>query len=105
MTDSARPVAVKAGRRPFSAAITPNVRALGVVSLLTDASTEMIYPLLPLFRTRSLGAGTAFVGLVEGVAETTASLLKLTSGWLSDRLRRRKALVAWGYTLSTLTRP
>jgi MFS family permease len=76
-----------------------------MVSLLTDASTEMVYPLLPLFLTRTLGAGTAFVGLVEGVAETTASLLKLVSGWLSDRLRRRKALVIWGYGLSSLTRP
>jgi MFS family permease len=89
----------------LGAAITPNVRALGMVSLLTDASTEMVYPLLPLFLTRTLGAGTAFVGLVEGVAETTASLLKLVSGWLSDRLRRRKALVIWGYGLSSLTRP
>lgn len=86
-------------------AITPNVRALGMVSLLTDASTEMIYPLLPLFLTRTLGAGAVFVGLVEGVAESTASLLKLISGWLSDRLRRRKALVVWGYGLSSLTRP
>jgi MFS family permease len=65
----------------------------------------MVYPLLPLFLTRSLGAGAAFVGLVEGVAETTASLLKLFSGWLSDRLGRRKALVVWGYGLSSLTRP
>ena len=104
MTEAARPAAA-VGWRPLGRAITPNVRALGVVSLLTDTSTEMIYPFLPLFLTRSLGAGTAFVGLVEGVAETTASLLKLTSGWLSDRLGRRKALVAWGYTLSTLTRP
>jgi len=92
-------------RRTMWAGITPNVRALGVVSLLTDASTEMIYPLLPLFLTRTLGAGTAFVGLVEGVAETTASLFKLISGWLSDRLGRRKALVLWGYGMSSLTRP
>lgn len=76
-----------------------------MVSLLTDASTEMVYPLLPLFLTRTLGASAAFVGLVEGVAETTASLLKLVSGWLSDRLGRRKALVTWGYGLSSLTRP
>jgi len=81
------------------------VRALGLVSLLTDASTEMAYPLLPLFLTRTLGAGVAFVGLVEGVAEATASLLKLLSGWLSDRLGRRKAIVVWGYGLSSLTRP
>ncbi|HSB81890.1 MAG TPA: MFS transporter [Candidatus Methylomirabilis sp.] len=92
-------------RRSLLAAIPPNVGALGVVSFLTDASTEMVYPLLPLFLTHTLSAGTAFVGLVEGVAETTASLLKLFAGWLSDRLRRRKALVVWGYGLSSLTRP
>jgi MFS family permease len=89
----------------LSAGIAPNVRALGLVSLLTDASTEMAYPLLPLFLTRTLGAGVAFVGLVEGVAETTASLLKLVSGWLSDRLGRRKVIVVWGYGVSSLTRP
>jgi len=89
----------------MSARITPNVRALGVVSLLNDASTEMVYPLLPLFLTRTLGAGVAFVGLVEGVAEATASLLKLFSGWLSDRLGRRKGLAIWGYGLSSFTRP
>ena len=89
----------------MSARIPPNVRALGVVSLLNDASTEMVYPLLPLFLTRTLGAGVAFVGLVEGVAEATASLLKLFSGWLSDRLGRRKGLAIWGYGLSSFTRP
>jgi MFS family permease len=94
-----------AKRWGLGTAIAPNVRALGVVSLLTDTSTEMIYPLLPLFLTQTLGAGVAFVGLVEGVAESTASLLKLISGWLSDRMGRRKVLVAWGYSLSSLTRP
>jgi MFS family permease len=102
--DPAPPIAL-AKRRGLATAIPPNVRALGAVSLLTDTSTEMVYPLLPLFLTRTLGAGVGFVGLVEGVAESTASLLKLTSGWLSDRLRRRKVLVVWGYSLSSLTRP
>jgi len=104
MADSAKPMA-DVGWRHLRVGITPNVWALGVVSLLNDASTEMVYPLLPLFLTRTLGASAAFVGLVEGVAETTASLLKLVSGWLSDRLRRRKALAIWGYGLSSLTRP
>ncbi len=84
---------------------TPNVIALGVVSLLTDFSSEMIYPLLPLFLTRVLGAGPAFVGLIEGIAESTASFLKLVSGWLSDRWRRRKGLVVGGYALSSCARP
>ncbi|MFZ5862617.1 MAG: MFS transporter [Nitrospirota bacterium] len=78
---------------------------LGVVSLLTDASSEMIYPLLPLFLATTLGAGAAFIGLIEGVAESTASLLKFASGWWSDRLGKRKALVVAGYTVSACARP
>ena len=85
--------------------LSRNVVALGLVSLLTDVSAEMIYPLLPLFLTTVLGAGQTFVGLVEGIAESSASLTKLFSGWLSDRLGRRKGLVVVGYTLSTLARP
>jgi MFS family permease len=81
-----------------------NVIALGVVSFFTDVSTEIVYPLLPLFLT-ALGAGPAFIGLVEGVAEATASLLKLVAGWLSDQLGRRKGVVLFGYGLSSLTRP
>jgi MFS family permease len=82
-----------------------NVFLLGVVSLLTDVSSEMIYPLIPVFLTTVLGAGMEFVGLVEGVAESTASLLKIFSGWISDRLGMRKRLVLGGYGLSTLSRP
>src|SRR4026209_2633956 len=69
------------------------VIALGVVSLLTDASSEMIYPLLPLFLSTALGAGPLAIGAIEGAAESVASLLKLFSGWWSDRLPRRKPLV------------
>ena len=82
-----------------------NVVALGVVSLLTDTGTEMVFPLLPLFLTTVLGAGPAFLGLVEGMAESTASLLRLLAGWWSDRLGRRKGLTAAGYALSSATRP
>src|SRR5574337_1322747 len=85
--------------------LSRNVVALGLVSLLTDVSSEMIYPLLPLFLTSVLGAGQTFVGLVEGIAESAASLTKLVSGWLSDRMGRRKGLVVAGYTLSTISRP
>lgn len=81
-----------------------SVKALGVVSLLTDTSSEMIYPLLPAF-VITLGAGPAFLGLVEGLAESTAAALKVLSGWLSDRTRRRKPLIVAGYSLSTLARP
>ena len=85
--------------------ITGNVLILGLVSLFTDISSEMIYPLLPLFLTTVLGGGPAFLGVIEGVAESTASLLKLVSGILSDRLPGRKKLVLAGYTISSLARP
>ncbi len=85
--------------------ITGNVLILGIVSFLTDVSSEMIYPLLPLFLTTVLGAGPAFLGLIEGVAESTAAFLKLASGILSDRVRSRKGLVFAGYTISSIARP
>ena len=78
---------------------------LGLTSLLTDASSEMIFPLLPVFLVETLGAGPAFLGLLEGAADAVASVLKLGSGWLSDRLGRRKPLVAAGYVLAGAARP
>jgi MFS family permease len=81
------------------------VVALGVVSLLTDLSSEMIYPLLPVFLTTVLGAGPQALGLIEGVAESAASLLKVVSGRWSDRARRRKPLVVAGYSLAGAMRP
>jgi MFS family permease len=85
--------------------ITGNVLILGLVSFFTDVSSEMIYPLLPLFLTGVLGAGPAFLGVIEGIAESTAALLKLFSGVVSDRMRGRKRLVLAGYSLSALMRP
>ncbi len=82
-----------------------NVFAFGLVSFFTDVSSEMIYPLLPLFLTTVLGAGPAALGLIEGIAESTAALLKLVSGQLSDRLRSRTVLVLGGYALSAFARP
>lgn len=85
--------------------IPRTVIALGVVSLLTDLSSEMIYPLLPIFLASVLGAGAMALGLVEGVAESTAALLKVASGIWTDRTRQRKPLVVAGYTLSGIMRP
>jgi MFS family permease len=81
------------------------VIALGAVSLLTDASSEMIYPLLPVFLSSVLGAGPLAIGAIEGAAESVASLLKLASGWWSDRLAHRKALVVVGYGIASAVRP
>lgn len=81
------------------------VIALGVVSFLTDLSSEMIYPLLPVFLVDVLGAGALALGTIEGVAESTAALLKVASGWWADRMERRKPLVVAGYGLSGTVRP
>jgi len=91
-------------KNPFQG-ITGNVLILGLVSLLTDISSEMIYPLLPLFLTTVLGGGPAFLGVIEGIAESTASILKLVSGIMSDRVGARKRFVLWGYGISALARP
>lgn len=79
-----------------------NVIILGIVSLLTDISTEMVYPLVPLYLTAKLGASPAIVGLIEGVAESTASLLRIFSGYISDLVGRRKPLAILGYGSSTI---
>jgi MFS family permease len=78
---------------------------LGWVSLATDAATEAIYPLLPFFLTRVLGAGALSLGIVEGAADAVSSVLKIASGRLSDRSTSRRALVLFGYSVSSLARP
>ncbi|HUO56786.1 MAG TPA: MFS transporter [bacterium] len=85
--------------------VPKTVFVLGLVSLFTDVSTEMTYPLLPLFLSQVLGAGPFALGLIEGVAETTASVLKVFSGVWTDRLKRHKPLVVLGYGLSGFFRP
>jgi MFS family permease len=82
-----------------------NVVTLGGVSLLTDISSEMAYPLLPIFLTTVLRASATALGAIEGVAESVAALLKLASGWLSDRSPSRKPLVVAGYGLASLVKP
>jgi len=81
-----------------------NVWVLGIVSLLTDVSSEMIHAVLPLFLMQ-LGAGVALIGLIEGIAEATASLVKVFAGGLSDYLGQRKGLAVAGYGLSALVKP
>ena len=81
------------------------VRLLGWASLFTDAATEMIYPLLPVYLSRVLGASATSLGIIEGVAEGVNSLLKMASGWVSDRRRERRPIVILGYALSSLSRP
>src|SRR6266404_3909748 len=86
-------------------ALPRNVFAISLVSLLNDASSEIIYPLLPVFLAMTLGASPGIVGLIEGAAESISSLLKLLAGHFSDRRGKRKAFVVFGYVLSSFTRP
>jgi peroxiredoxin len=85
--------------------ITRNIFILGVVSLFTDLSSQMVFPLIPLFMVSVLGAGAYAVGIVEGAAETTASIFKVISGYWSDKIKKRKPFILLGYSLSSLTKP
>jgi MFS family permease len=91
----------KSGRKGLSR----NIIVLGVVSLLTDLSSEMMVPLIPLFLTDVLKTPVQFIGLIEGIAESIASLLRVIAGWLSDRLGRPKLLATLGYSLSSVAKP
>ena len=82
-----------------------NVKVMAVTSFLTDVSSEMVINTLPLFLKNVLGVKTSVIGLIEGVAESTASFLKLYSGWLSDRIKKRKMLAVLGYGISALSKP
>jgi MFS family permease len=101
---SARAPQVAAGGGRAGAKLPGAVVGLGVVSLLTDTSSEAIFPLLPAFLT-TLGASNAFIGLVEGAAELVANVLKYVTGLVADRRARLKPLVLAGYGLSTAVRP
>ena len=79
-----------------------NIILLGITSLLTDISTEMVYPILPIYLVTRLGAGPAILGLIEGIAESLASLLKVFSGYFSDKIKSRKPFTILGYASSTL---
>jgi MFS family permease len=82
-----------------------NVLIVAITSFMTDVSSEMIVNTLPLFLKNVLGVKTSVIGLIEGVAESTASFLKLYSGWISDKLKKRKMLAVLGYGISTLSKP
>ncbi|MEE8402565.1 MAG: MFS transporter, partial [Candidatus Hydrothermarchaeaceae archaeon] len=90
-------------RRAKIFGLSLNVVLLGVVSFFTDLSSEMILPLLPLFLL-SMGASVSAIGLIEGIAESTASLLKVYSGWYSDKIGRRKVFISSGYALSAVAK-
>ena len=91
--------------RPTIKDLPRNVWAVGLTSFFMDVSSEMVINILPLFLANVLGVQTSIIGLIEGIAEATASILKLFSGWLSDKLGGRKWLAVAGYGLSAVTKP
>lgn len=93
------------GARTTRASLPRSIWALGFVSMFMDISSEMIHGLLPMFLVSVLGASTEMVGVIEGIGEATASISKLFSGWISDRLGKRKMLTILGYGLGALSKP
>lgn len=87
---------------PTRSFLSRNLLLVGLASLLTDMSTEMVYPILPLFLTATLGASPRVLGLIEGIVEATASLTRVMSGWISDVMGKRKPFAVGGYALSVL---
>jgi MFS family permease len=90
---------------PRSKSLPSQVKRLGLVSFFNDFSSEMVVPLLPAFVTGVLGLGPQILGVMEGIAESTAAILKYFAGWWSDKIARRKPLAVFGYTLANLVRP
>jgi len=93
----------KDGKKIFG--LNPNVFSLGLVSLLTDISSEMIFTLVPLFLSNVLGAATTVIGFISGLSESTDAIFRIFSGWFSDRIGKRKPLMLLGYGISTLAKP
>ena len=91
-------------KNPFRE-LHPNIWAVSLTSFLMDISSEMVLNILPLFLSSVLGIKTNIIGIIEGVAEATSSVLKVFSGWLSDKLRSRKWLAVIGYGISALAKP
>jgi MFS family permease len=103
--EAARPAQGEIGMLKGLRAVPRAVWALGFVSMFMDISSEMIHSLLPVFLVTTLGASAALLGLIEGIAEATAAIAKVFSGWLSDRLGKRKLLAVIGYGLAAATKP
>jgi MFS family permease len=85
--------------------LPPVVKALGAVSLFNDLASEMVYPLLPAFVTRSLGAGALALGALDGIADAASAVVKLAAGWLGEHRAWRRPLIVAGYALAAVTRP
>jgi MFS family permease len=96
---------LSATRRRYFAGVSKNIVLLAFTSLFADISSEMLYPVLPIFLTQTLHASGSVVGLVEGIAQATQNIVQGLSGWLSDKLQKRKSLALAGYLLSAIAKP
>jgi MFS family permease len=94
-----------AKRTKYFSGLTRNTFLLALTSLFADISSEMLYPILPIFLTQTLKASGSIVGIVEGVAETTQNIVQGFSGWLSDKLQKRKGIAVFGYLLAAIAKP
>jgi MFS family permease len=92
-------------RERYFAGLSCNTFLLAFASLFADISTEMLYPILPIFLTQTLKASGSVVGLVEGIAEATQHIVQGFTGWLSDKLHRRKPIALVGYSLAAIAKP
>lgn len=95
----------KAPRRSFFSGLSRNTLLLAAASLFADISTEMLYPILPIFLAQNLSFSGGLIGLVEGAATATQNIAQGASGWLSDRLRQRKRIALTGYGLAAVAKP
>src|SRR5258706_14244696 len=92
-------------RAKYFAGLSASTFLLALSSLFADISTEMLYPVLPVFLTQTIGVGPSIVGLIDGIAQAIQNDVQGFSGWLSDRLRRRKGIAFAGYLLAALSKP
>src|SRR5947209_7482007 len=91
--------------RKYFSGLSANTFLLAFSSLFADISSEMLYPVLPLFLTQTLGASASIVGLVEGIAQATQNIVQGLSGWVSDKLKQRKPIALIGYALAAVAKP
>lgn len=89
----------------YFSGLSRNTFLLAIASLFADISTEMLYPVLPIFLTQNLKAGGSIVGLIEGIATATQNIIQGFSGWLSDKLQKRKPIALVGYVLAAISKP
>ena len=92
-------------RQKYLAGLSKNTVLLACASLFADISTEMLYPILPVYLTQTLKAGGSVVGIIEGIAVATQSIIQGFSGWLSDRLQKRKPVAFAGYIVAAIAKP